>query len=189
MRAVLAERPITSPPASDGAALSASPAPGSTPTDPSDLAWLDTTLVSQLRALQCRPAPAPDRATAAPAENLARPLAACSADGATAYALGPAEVNGPDIVEATAQAPDPGSTSWSVTLRVSASSAQTFHRMTQRLAALPDTRNQAALVLDGLVVTAPRIAEPITGDQLQISGNLDEAEATSLADRIRHSSR
>jgi preprotein translocase subunit SecD len=193
VRAVLAERTVTSNSA-PGTAItstsSAAPAPVAAPSDPSDLAWLDPTVTAQLGAVRCQPVPASGAASGpvvAPAEDLTRPLVACSVDGATAYALGPAEVQGSDVSEATAVAPGAGSTSWSVMVELSASGAEAFGRMTRRLVLLPDARNQAALVLDGVVVTAPRIAEAITGGRLQISGGFGSAQAQSLADRIRSS--
>jgi preprotein translocase subunit SecD len=44
--------------------------------------------------------------------------------------------------------------------------------------------NQAAIVINGVVVTAPGVNETITGGQLQITGPFSQEEAQALADSL-----
>jgi len=57
--------------------------------------------------------------------------------------------------------------------------------VTQRLSALTEPRNQFAIVLDGLVVSAPRTNGPIPGGEAQITGNFSQKEAQSLANQLK----
>lgn len=183
LRPVLSEQPISSTPGSP-AGVPSGATPGASPTDGSDLAWIDADLLAQAQALRCS-----DHAV--PAKSLPeRPLAACSQQGDRFYLLGPAEVRLSDIADASAAAEAGGASGqWSVKLRTTAAGQETFRRMTQRLVALPGARNQLAIVVDSVVISAPSVAAAIDVGLLQISGAFDETQATALADRIRRSVR
>jgi preprotein translocase subunit SecD len=51
---------------------------------------------------------------------------------------------------------------------------------------LPSPQNQAAIVLDGLVVSAPRINEAINSGSAQITGNFTQTLATDLANKLKY---
>jgi protein-export membrane protein SecD len=67
-----------------------------------------------------------------------------------------------------------------VTFRFDATGAKRFARATQENVGLP-----FAIILDGKVVSAPVIREPILGGSGQISGNFTVAEASDLAVTLR----
>jgi preprotein translocase subunit SecD len=67
-----------------------------------------------------------------------------------------------------------------VTLRFNDEAAVRFARITGA-----NIGRQAAIVLDGTVLSAPVIHEPITGGAAQISGNLAVADAEALALALR----
>jgi preprotein translocase subunit SecD len=50
---------------------------------------------------------------------------------------------------------------------------------------LQEPRNQFAIVLDGLVVSAPRSLQAITGGQAQITGDFTQKEAQGLANQLK----
>jgi preprotein translocase subunit SecD len=58
--------------------------------------------------------------------------------------------------------------------------------MTTRLTSLPAPQNQAAIVLDGLVYSAPRINEPINTGTAQITGNFTQIEAQDLSNVLKY---
>jgi len=58
--------------------------------------------------------------------------------------------------------------------------------MTTRLTGLPSPQNQAAIVLDGLVYSAPRINESINTGTAQITGSFSQADATDLANVLKY---
>ena len=53
---------------------------------------------------------------------------------------------------------------------------------------LPQPQNQVAIVLDGVVVSAPRINEAILGGQAQITGSFTQLEAQDLANVLKYGS-
>jgi preprotein translocase subunit SecD len=122
-------------------------------------------------------------------DDLAKPLVTCSQDGTAAYILGPAEVTGNDIKTASAslETTSQGAvgTAWQVNLEFKSDGAAKFATVTSRLTGLESPRNQFAIVLDGLVVSAPRTNEAITGGQAQITGNFTQVEAQSLANQLK----
>ncbi len=67
-----------------------------------------------------------------------------------------------------------------VTFRFDATGAKRFARVTQENVGLP-----FAIILDGKVISAPVIREPILGGSGQISGNFTVQEATDLAVLLR----
>src|SRR5699024_5670992 len=69
--------------------------------------------------------------------------------------------------------------------------AKTFAALTERLAALASTgQNRFAIVLDGLVISAPSVSEEIAGGQAQISGSdanpFTQDETISLANQLNY---
>jgi preprotein translocase subunit SecD len=95
------------------------------------------------------------------------------------YGLGPSELP-PDAVERAVplqgQAGD-----WVVQVQLADAAAPAFAQLTERLAGFGPPLNQVAIVLNGAVVSAPAVQEPITGGTLQISGSFTQDEAEALA--------
>jgi preprotein translocase subunit SecD len=148
--------------------------------------WIDESVVTQFQALDCTKA---ENLSGQAVDNLVKPLVTCAKDGTAAYVLGPAEVTGNDIKTASAslETTSQGAvgTAWQVNLEFKSAGASKFATVTQRLTTLEQPRNQFAIVLDGLVVSAPRTNEAITGGQAQITGNFTQAEAQSLANQLK----
>jgi protein-export membrane protein SecD len=108
-------------------------------------------------------------------------VAACDREGTAKYILGATAVEGTDLSGAQAQLPRNSLSGWQVDLTFDTSGTSQFADITQQVVNLPPPGNQVAIVLDGLVVSAPRILEPITGGQAQITGTFTQAEANDLA--------
>lgn len=60
----------------------------------------------------------------------------------------------------------------------------TFGRLTTQVYGQQQPRNQLALVLDGKVLSAPTVQQPILGGRLSIAGPFTKAEANRLADEL-----
>ena len=61
-----------------------------------------------------------------------------------------------------------------------------FGDITGRVTSLPSPQNQVAIVLDGLVVSAPRINEAIPSGNAQITGSFTQVEAQDLANVLKY---
>jgi preprotein translocase subunit SecD len=120
------------------------------------------------------------------------PLITCDVTGTQKFILGPVEVEGANISDAsngTVQSSTGASTNtWAVNLDFDATGTQSFAEVTQRLFPLTTPRNQFAITLDGFVITAPATQAVITGGSAQITGNFDRDSSKVLADQLKYGS-
>ncbi|MEO6711856.1 MAG: hypothetical protein ABIM89_00335, partial [Mycobacteriales bacterium] len=114
-------------------------------------------------------------------------IATCSDDGAEKMLLGPAEgkagdtgvgMTGTDVKTATATIPD---TTWLVNLELTGGGKKKFSALTSA-----NVNKRFAIVLDGLIVSAPTINEAITGGSAQISGSFNKKSANDLANVLKY---
>lgn len=94
------------------------------------------------------------------------------------YLLGPVLVGGKDLVDAKTQYDSLGRAV--VGLTFSSEGAKLFDKATA-----DNVGRQIAIVLDGVVISAPVVQERITGGNAQISGRFSAAEASRLAIMLR----
>jgi preprotein translocase subunit SecD len=120
-------------------------------------------------------------------------LGTCDQDGAAKYSLQPAFIEGTNVTDAVAQLPQQGVGGWVVSLTFDSDGARALAEASQELYALPDCTpggaapcNAFAIVLDGVVVSAPRFNEPIIGGQAQIEGDFTATEAQDLANVLSY---
>jgi preprotein translocase subunit SecD len=111
---------------------------------------------------------------------------ACDRNGLEKFLLAPVAVSGSDVETAQANL-DPQSVGWIVSLDFNGEGTKTFGEITTEMAAQPPDSpgNRFAIVLDGVVVSAPGVNEPIPGGQAQISGQFTQDEATDLANVLK----
>ena len=110
----------------------------------------------------------------------------CDRDGIGKYLLGPAQVLGEQISDAVAGLPQQGAGGWEVQLELDSEGARAFASATQTLSANPSPQNQFAIVLDGLVVSAPQVNEAILGGRASITGQFTAQEANQLANVLKY---
>jgi preprotein translocase subunit SecD len=115
-------------------------------------------------------------------------LVACDREGSSKYVLAPAEVLGGDVTGARAELSQStgGLGGWQVSLNFNGEGTRQFADLTRTVWQLPPPQSQVAVVLDGLVVSAPVIQEPITGGQAQITGNFTQEESQDLANVLQY---
>jgi len=113
-------------------------------------------------------------------------LVACDRAGGTKYILAPAEVLGRQISKASAGLDTQAGSAWYVSLTFNNEGTSAFGALTARVTALPEPTNQVAIVLDGLVVSAPRINEAIPSGTAQITGSFTQLEAQDLANVLKY---
>jgi preprotein translocase subunit SecD len=168
-----------------------SPAPGlqstpsTKPTNGSDLAWVTPELQAQFDAYDCAANKNKDL-SAAPTDQ---PLITCDDGNTVKYLLGPVEVKGQNITDASAaimQSSQGVSTGqWAVNIVFDGTGTKQFAAVTTRLIGLQNAQNQFAIVLDGRVISAPTTQAAITDGKPQISGNFTEQSAKTLADQLK----
>lgn len=162
--------------------------PNASPTDPSDLNWVSPELQAEFDALDC----ASSFREPGQVDDPTVPLITCDVTGTQKFILGPVEVEGANISDAsngTVQSQTGASTNtWAVNLDFDSLGSQAFADVTQRLFPLAAPRNQFAITLDGFVITAPATQAVITNGSAQITGNFDRDSSKVLADQLKYGS-
>jgi len=159
--------------------------PTAAPTDASDLNWITEALFDEYTNFDCASL---DTFSVAPVDE---PLITCEADGSYKYILGPVEVEGSTITDASSglitNSQGVSTGQWGVFLTFNDGGTADVAEMTTRLFGFDQTdpRNRFAIVLDGQVISAPTTQGIITGGNPQISGSFTQETATVLADQLK----
>ena len=158
-----------------------------TPTDPSDPAWLTEELLAEYAALDCTD-PINLRGGAELVGDPDAAIVACDVTGTAKYALGPVEIRGERIASASSglnTTPSGAITNeWITTISFDGEGTNQFRDVTTRLLDLPSPQNQFAMVLDGLVVSAPRVNDIIPNGEAIISGTFTRESAGTLSRQL-----
>ncbi|MET7331349.1 protein translocase subunit SecD [Nonomuraea sp. NPDC005650] len=112
-------------------------------------------------------------------------FAGCETDGSYKYVLDVAKVVGTDIDTASAGVRQ-GTVEWVVQLDFKSKGAAEWSKLTTAAYNSQEPRNKVAVVLDGVVITAPNIISPIPGGRAEITGGFDQLSATQLADQLKY---
>lgn len=174
---------------------SASPSPESTlerepsvaPTNASDDAYITPYVLDTYTNFDCSTLDQTG-ANVAPA---AEPLVTCDDEGAYKYILGPVEVAGETITDASAQTQttQQGASTgvWEVAIEFNAEGTKQFADVTKRLFAYgqTDVHNRFAIVLDGRIITAPTTNAVIANGKPSISGSFTQDSAKVLASQLK----
>jgi len=161
---------------------------GAAPVDASDLNWITPEIQKEFDELDC--------ATAfrepGQIDDPTVPLVTCDRNGYSKFILGPVEIDGATISDAsngTVQSSTGASTNtWAVNLDFNDIGSAAFSTVTQRLFPLEQPRNQFAITLDGFVITAPTTQAVITNGSAQITGSFDKDTSKVLADQLKYGS-
>jgi preprotein translocase subunit SecD len=152
--------------------------------DPAALpAGVTSELSAQFASLDCT---LPQNRQGGSSGNETQAVVSCDRGGIAKYILAPAEVLGKQVTQATSLIDPQGASGWYVTLEFDGEGTSKFGAMTSRLTSLPAPQNQAAIVLDGLVYSAPRINEAINTGTAQITGNFSQLDAQDLANVLKY---
>jgi preprotein translocase subunit SecD len=113
------------------------------------------------------------------------PIVTCDASGQK-YLLSPAQIEGTEISQATANAPGStqGQVQWTVGIQLKSKGADIQRKLSQAMAG--DQTKTFAIVLDGQVISAPYFQSVIADGTSQISGTFTEASAKSLATSLKY---
>jgi preprotein translocase subunit SecD len=187
---------------------SASPSPSPTPTTAStasgDSSKVKPDVLALFNKLTCKPGES-DTVWKAQVgytqssdwDNPDAQIVSCDSSGGK-YALDVAKVLGEDVTGATAEL-STTSNQWQVILTFNNAGTSAFGTLTTNLydnyysGGQGGNQNdvvldQVAIVLDGNVVSAPEINQPITGGNAQITGSFTQAQATQLQNILKYGS-
>lgn len=153
--------------------------PSTTPSNGSDPAWITEALQAQFLAYDCAN-PANDPADA-PADQ---PLVTCDRTGTAKYILGPVELDGSSIDNAT-NGLEQSTGRWAVNITFDQQGTETFGKISQRLYGQQSPLNQFAFVLDGAVLSAPSMDAVILTGKPSITGTFDQDSSKVLADQLK----
>ncbi|TMR24597.1 protein translocase subunit SecD [Nonomuraea turkmeniaca] len=147
-----------------------------------DTQGIDPAVLKQFQALDCTD---PKKRGQGVQDDPAKQFAACETDGSYKYVLDVAKVVGTDIDTASAGVQQ-GTTEWIVQLDFKSKGAGAWSDLTTKAYNSQEPRNKVAVVLDGVVITAPNIISPIPGGRAEITGGFNQASATALADQLKY---
>jgi preprotein translocase subunit SecD len=159
------------------------------PADPSDLAWVTQDVLTELAAKDCTD-PANLRGGAELLGDPAKAVVTCQIDGTAKYVLGPVEIKGDEIASASSglRVSQTGAITneWVTNIEFTREGSSVFRQVTTRLQALEAPRNQFAMVLDGLVISAPSLSPGviISNGKAEISGGFTRESAATLARQL-----
>jgi preprotein translocase subunit SecD len=154
--------------------------PTAAPTNGSDPSWITDALYAEFLAYDCaNPANEP---ASAPADQ---PLITCDPTGTVKYILGPVELDGSSIDDATFGLQTTNN-QWAVNLQFDQEGTQTFGEISQRLFGAEAPLNQFAFVLDGYVLSAPSMNGVILDGKPSITGSFTQESAKVLADQLKY---
>ncbi|MBP2066507.1 protein translocase subunit SecD [Streptomyces iranensis] len=155
------------------------PDPSKSPSGSSD----QEELAKQFAKLDCtKPA---GRAAAAEKAANAKPtdsVLACSQKGDAKFVLGPSEVEGTDVDDASAVFESQNGAGWIVQLDFNSKGSKKFAKTTGELTKQQSPQNRFAIALDGEVVSDPEVTQgAITGGRATISGGFTQQSSEDLA--------
>ncbi|QIG40688.1 protein translocase subunit SecD [Microbacterium sp. 4R-513] len=154
--------------------------PTAAPTNASDPAWITPALQAEFQAYDCG-SDANDPAS----EPTDEPLITCDTDGTVKYILGPVELDGSSIADATYGLQQNNGV-WAVNLVFDGEGTDTFGKISQRLYGAESPLDQFAFVLDGYVLSAPAMQGVILDGKPSITGNFTQESAKTLADQLKY---
>jgi preprotein translocase subunit SecD len=154
--------------------------PTASPTDGSDPAYITPALQAQFLAYDC--ANPPSNPAEAPADQ---PMITCGLQDGTKYILGPVEIDGDDIADAT-NGQEQNTGRWAVNLVFNDQGTEKFGKISQRLYGKQPPFNQFAFVLDGSVLSAPSMNGIILDGRPSITGSFTQESSKALADQLKY---
>ncbi len=159
--------------------------PNPQPSAAGDTAWLTEPMLAAFSSFTC------DSATALAAgdQSPKLPLFTCDAEQTTKYILGPVELTGDVIVDASAQpeTTSSGATTgaWAVQIQMNSKGTKTFGEISTRMYGAQAPLNQFAFVLDGVVLSAPAMQAQILDGRPSITGGFTQESSKALADQLK----
>jgi len=179
-----ATTPPPTPTPTTAATPTATPTTAAKPKSASDLAWVTPELEKALATLNC----ADPKSIEKLVDDPTKPMVTCDNEFPVKYILGPTEVLGSEISNATSgqvQGQNGPTGKNEVRLDFNGPGTKSFCDVTSRIVSLPRPRNQFGIVLDNQVISAPVAQASLCAGTASITGNFTPASAKILADQLK----
>ncbi|WP_150462531.1 protein translocase subunit SecD [Nesterenkonia ebinurensis] len=167
------------------------PEPEGEPEHNSDLNWITPELAADFHNYECRPdISIEDRQ----AQDPEQPLITCNPESGEVYLLGPVDVDG-DYIDDASWGTETGPTgnptgNYETVIHFDSTGTELFREASTRLYSYEQgsPQNRFAIVLDGHVIVAPNMLSPITDGNARVTGGYTDDEARNLAEQLRYGS-
>lgn len=186
------EAPAEEAPA-EGAATEEAPADGeaggTVPRfDPqADMSWADDEIMTEFAELDCTD---PENRTGGTTADADEMFVSCAQDGSAKYILGPVELDGSHVADADfgfeTSSTGTQTNRVAVTLEFDSVGREVFGQITTAITGQQQPYDQFAIVLDGLVLSAPQSQTPVTDGNAQITGDFTMEEGETLANQLKN---
>ncbi|GAA2090787.1 MULTISPECIES: protein translocase subunit SecD [Brevibacterium] len=149
--------------------------------------WQSADLMEQFAALDCTD---PANRTGGDSGDPDGFMVSCQQDGAAKYILGPLELDGSHVADAgfgfssTSQGQQTNQVA--VNLSFDSEGTQVFADMTRAITGQQQPYNQFAMVLDGLVISAPTSNAVIADGKAEITGDFTLESAETMANQLKN---
>ena len=152
------------------------------------LQWQDNPGDEWLQKFAKYTCPEPGKSGKPVVDRRDEPLVTCDEDGVK-YLLSASMIQGTQLTRAEAGIPQQ-QVQWAVDLTFDKTARETFAEVTRQIvnatSPLTGQQKQFAIVLDGVVLSAPVVNGVIPNGQAQITGDFTQTEAQSLANSLKY---
>lgn len=150
-------------------------------------AWMTPELLDQYSKLDCTD---PRNRVGGDSGPRDQPMVACDQTGLAKYVLGPIELEGSHVTDASfgfeTSSAGTQTNRLAVTMNFDSFGRDVFGKITSAITGLQQPYSQFAIVLDGLVLSAPVSQSAVTDGQAQITGDFTQEEASTLSNQLKN---
>ncbi len=149
--------------------------------------WMKPKLLEEYAKLDCTK---PENRVGGDSGPRDEPMVSCDQTGQAKYILGPVELAGSHVkdasfgYESTSQGTQ--TNRLAVSMEFDDFGRDVFGKVTSAVTGAQPPYNQFAIVLDGLVLSAPVSQSAVTDGRAQITGDFSEEEASTLANQLKN---
>ncbi len=152
-----------------------------------DTSWQSQKVMKEFTELDCTDPANRTGGKQTPADKV---VVECAQDGSAKFVLGPVELSGEHVKDASygfeTSASGQQTNRLAVTMEFDEVGRKVFGEITQTITGQQEPYNQFAIELDGLVLSAPASQSAVTDGRAQITGSFSEEEAQTLSNQLKN---
>ena len=152
-----------------------------------DTSWQSQKVMKEFTELDCTDPANRTGGKQTPADEV---VVECAQDGSAKFVLGPVELSGEHVKDASygfeTSSSGQQTNRLAVTMEFDEVGRKVFGEITQTITGQQEPYNQFAIELDGLVLSAPASQSAVTDGRAQITGSFSEEEAQTLSNQLKN---